>query len=41
MATRTRCRTLVAGFGRPGMRDLDLGASSCATSKDEATAMIE
>ncbi len=25
MATRTRCRTLVAGFGRPGMRDLDFG----------------
>jgi hydrogenase maturation protease len=23
--TRTRCRALVAGFGRPGMRDLDIG----------------
>lgn len=25
MATATRCRALVAGFGHPGMRDLDFG----------------
>ncbi len=25
LAARTRCRALVAGFGRPGMRDLDYG----------------
>lgn len=25
MTTTTRCRALVAGFGRPGMRDLDFG----------------
>jgi hydrogenase maturation protease len=25
VAARTRCRALVAGFGRPGMRDLDFG----------------
>jgi Ni,Fe-hydrogenase maturation factor len=25
MPTSTRCRALVAGFGRPGMRDLDFG----------------
>lgn len=27
ISTETRCRALVAGFGRPGMRDLDFGHS--------------